>query len=178
MVTITKLKSACKSGMEKGEEGIIVDSCTFGSNRANDRHFHAYFSKPTQLKHTQPTDEWLHHNGYVCNNPKRWDLLPNPEDDGPNAWGNRHEDIEHCHRCAPNIYNVCFAEGCRCHVHDGQFKGGRLEKVKEELHHGKFWQELEVELDKAFPKDKCYERGAGLVLFAYAILLHKKYKNK
>lgn len=158
----TRLKSACKSGMGAGQEGIIVDSCTFGSNRANDRHFHAKFK-------TQPDDEWLHHNGYVCNNPARW------EEDIVNG------QIEHCKRCAPNSYNVCFAKGCRCHVQGGQFKGGRLEKGKSKKEdgsiHDSFWEELEIELDKAFPKGKCDERGAGLVLFAYAILLHKKYSK-
>lgn len=145
--------------MPAGQEGIIVDSCTFGSNRANDRHFHANFK-------TQPDAEWLHHNGYVCNNPKRWE-----EENIVNG------EIEHCKRCAPNEYNICFAEGCRCHVHDGQFKGAALQKKSKEVLDN-FFEDLRDELEKLFPKGISEERGAALVLNAFANLYHDKYKNK
>lgn len=38
-----------------------------------------------------------------------------------------------------------------------------------------YYKELEKVLDEQFPKGKCKERGAALMLFAYANILHKKY---
>lgn len=41
-----------------------------------------------------------------------------------------------------------------------------------------FWEELEEKLDEHFPKGQTKSRGAALVMFAEAVILHKKYKNK
>lgn len=37
-----------------------------------------------------------------------------------------------------------------------------------------FFAELEEELDKHFPKGKCKERGAALVVFAMANIIHSR----
>lgn len=40
-----------------------------------------------------------------------------------------------------------------------------------------FFEELRDRLEDLFPKGKCKERGAALVLFAEAVILFKKHKD-
>lgn len=141
-----QLLSDCYGGKcRAGQDGFVVQGCVM----KNKTHFHAAITR--EVNDHRSYEQWLHQNGWVCNNPKRWG-------GEPNYIG-----------CVTKCYHPSDYTKCECECH-------KKNEPKPSIQDDMFWEDLEEELDKLFPKGKCKERGAALCLFAYAIILHKKSK--
>lgn len=94
-----------------------------------------------------PSDDQLHATGQVCYNPERWERLEDYPDN-MKFYKNKKSNLPPTARYTLDSF------------------------MKEPQ---TFEEELENKLDESFPKGKSDNRGAALVMYAYAVILHRKY---